>query len=73
MNEVIIKLTSDRIKIKGGEYVRDYPHGEWIYGIDEETGEEDCYPWTCSVCGEKHPWQPNFCPNCGADMRKGSE
>lgn len=47
------------------------PTGEWIFGIDEETGEQDCYAWTCSECGEKYPWQPNFCPNCGAKMRGG--
>ena len=44
------------------------PHGEWIYGTDED-GIEDLYPLTCSVCGEKYPWQPNFCPNCGARMK----
>lgn len=44
-------------------------HGEWIYGIDEETGEKDCYPWTCSICGEKYPWYPNYCPHCGARMK----
>ena len=46
-------------------------HGEWIYG------------WNCSECGcsymdyadgdsgrdYDYPL-PNFCPNCGADMRK---
>lgn len=43
--------------------------GEWIYGTDED-GIEDLYPLTCSICGEKYPWQPNFCPNCGARMVK---
>ena len=47
--------------------------GEWVYGIDDETGEKDCYPWTCSVCNKKYPWQPNFCPNCGTRMCKGGE
>ena len=23
---------------------------------------------TCSLCGGKYPWQPNYCPNCGARM-----
>ena len=43
-------------------------HGKWVFGFDEETGEQDLYAWTCSLCGEKYPWQPNFCPNCGAQM-----
>lgn len=49
----------------------DRPTGEWVYGIDEETGEKDCYKWTCSICNEKYPWQPKFCPNCGAKMGGG--
>ena len=37
-------------------------HGEWINGI---TG------YTCSACGEQEFTNRfNFCPNCGADMRK---
>lgn len=43
--------------------------GKWVFGIDEETNEQDLKAWTCSVCNEKYPWQPNFCPHCGADMR----
>ena len=53
----------------------DRPHGEWI-----PKAVHNC--WTrfeCSVCGYYH--EPvhdfgeskpdyNFCPNCGADMRK---
>lgn len=46
--------------------------GKWIFGVDEETGERDLKAWTCSLCGGKYPWQPNYCPNCGADM-KGEE
>lgn len=43
--------------------------GEWIKGTDEETGKRDIYPWTCSECKGKYPWQPNYCPNCGAKMK----
>ena len=69
MREVVVRLTSDHIKVKGGEYVRDYQHGEWIE-------QEDC--WQCSVCGDEYVLEVgvkpidakmNFCPNCGADMR----
>ena len=43
-------------------------HGRWVFGVDSETGERDLYAWTCSECNEKYPWQPNYCPNCGAKM-----
>ncbi len=58
--------------------VRENVRGEWIgAGYD---GYADGYPvfyeWECSACGctvedEEPTW--NFCPNCGADMRKGEE
>lgn len=54
------------------ELKTDRPHGEWI-GLDE-----------CSVCGKQAidfidgyvdgvEYLPNFCPNCGADMRGEEE
>lgn len=48
----------------------DRPQGEWVFGYDDETKEKDLYAWTCSLCGGKYPWQPNYCPNCGAEMRE---
>ena len=53
--------------------VAEVRHGEW-----ELHGEPPWYVIECSKCGEKwHHWQgysmPNFCPNCGADMRKDGE
>ena len=55
----------------------DRPQGEWI----SEESWDDCNVYKCSVCGE--PWElnygtpqennMNFCPNCGADMRKEGE
>lgn len=42
--------------------------GKWVYGYDSDTGELDIKAWTCSLCGEKYPWQPHYCPNCGATM-----
>lgn len=42
--------------------------GHWI-GIDDYPYES----WECDQCGciyeEMPSWTPNFCPNCGADMR----
>ena len=47
--------------------------GEWI---DRSDGGRIRYPfwerYECSKCGAKSE-NTNFCPNCGADMRKGGE
>lgn len=82
MKEVIVKLTSDRIKVKGGEYVRDYQHGKWeeketFHNADDNPIIEEWQSAMCSVCHKYHttPYMYyfnnyNFCPNCGADMRE---
>ena len=67
------KLAMNRICSLPSADVVERKHGKWVFGFDEETGEQDLYAWTCSLCGEKYPWQPNFCPNCGADMRGDSD
>lgn len=55
-----------------GEYVK-VKHGRWL-----KTGQSFVYPdkfrnYFCSICGfelDTHIRQePNYCPNCGADMR----
>ena len=43
-------------------------HGEWI-----DKGEDYMIRWTCSNCGRRDTHIYNFCPNCGADMRGGTE
>ena len=46
------------------------PHGEWV--DPQNVGANN---W-CSVCGEfilHYDGICNYCPNCGADMRKGEE
>lgn len=41
--------------------------GEWIdTGYMEEYWSEE---YRCSICGAKDHWH-NFCPNCGAKMKK---
>lgn len=41
------------------------PHGEW------EKKPEICYDYFyCSECGYAYKHAFNFCPNCGASMRK---
>ena len=51
----------------------DRPSGEWI-----KFGEPPWFVRECSECGTKwHQWggdeMPNFCSNCGADMRGEEE
>lgn len=58
---------------------RENVRGRWVPG--KETAKEMCGSvvvsihydgWYCSECGYRFEGQPlwNFCPNCGADMRK---
>ena len=57
------------------EYIpsADRPQGKWIE-------QEDC--WQCSECGDEFVLdvdvkpidaRMHYCPNCGADMRKGAD
>lgn len=57
------------------------PHGEWVPGREISqmwTGDKcigiDYEDFSCSCCGvvveESTEPEWNFCPNCGADMRK---
>lgn len=39
--------------------------GEWIKATNEFLN------WECSFCHQPHDFRDNFCPKCGADMRKG--
>lgn len=49
--------------------------GEWILECDAEGEGDNLY--RCPYCGEKVGCEeydkPNFCPNCGADMRKSNQ
>ena len=53
------------------EALRDKPRGEWLLECD---GEDECDNlYKCSMCGAECGCEeydkPNFCPNCGTDMR----
>ena len=53
------------------EALKERPHGEWIRHIDDLYPEESTEE--CSICHEEQRItgnDDNFCPNCGADMRK---
>lgn len=46
--------------------VRENVRGEWIFPYGDKKYKR------CSVCGSVFysiPYNTNFCPNCGADMR----
>ena len=79
--DMVIILTADsydeaKRKAKA-RHTQERPQGEWktVEGVDGDEYYE------CSNCGE--PWvltagtpkdnNMNFCPNCGADMRKESD
>lgn len=59
--------------------VRPAVHGQWIGTADGYADGQLVYDtWECSCCGydadgaeEKPAW--NFCPMCGADMRRKGE
>lgn len=52
---------------------KDAVQGEWVLECDSEGEGDNLY--RCSKCGYKYGCQeydkPNFCPNCGVDMRIG--
>lgn len=63
-----------KIYLYNAEDVRPVVHGEWVDGGVDGVGACDIeYRYNkCSMCGYKYsfPIKYNFCPNCGADMRK---
>jgi len=60
-----------KYKTKGGTArvykLENRPQGEWIGNNLDGTFKV----WDCSECGIHMETRWNFCPNCGADMRKG--
>ena len=57
--------------IANGVVVRE--KGEWI-GKEEKLWNLEqplVTAWECSKCGVFGHYTQDFCPNCGADMRKG--
>lgn len=45
-------------------------HGEWVYDHWSEFKCSNCGTWSNS---KPYKGKENFCPNCGADMRKKVE
>ena len=63
------EITEQVKKLPKYEEIR--PHGEWIYHKEWELDGECAFE--CSKCGMGTDVDYNFCPNCGADMRKEGE
>lgn len=61
--------TFTRDAIDNAPTVEERPQGEWIKnGGDYQCNQ--CFEWCIS--NEEHlPIRSNFCPNCGASMKKG--
>ena len=54
----------------------DRPHGEWVFRTDIPIGGgRESAGFVCTNCGKDYFQKEglHFCPNCGADMRKGEE
>lgn len=49
--------------------VRENVHGEWIVDGHHMRCNK-CNEYMCNTDREGDPIPKNFCPNCGADMRK---
>lgn len=65
--------------IQGMETVDAVPvrHGRWIR-VYSRPGVFKYLGWTCDQCGQRTgneyaPQWYNFCPHCGADMRKDGD
>ena len=49
-------------------------YGKWMEIIEvNELGEPYQSGVYCSECGHTDCYEPNYCPDCGADMRGESE
>ena len=59
---VLLTREDERALKTAIEALEERPHGEWIY--------KDMKGQFCSVCDKQSVWKFNFCPNCGASMRK---
>lgn len=56
--------------IANGKPYEERPQGEWIFNTTWQDYEcNNCHNWVRKRQGEL----PNFCGNCGADMRGGKE
>lgn len=55
------------------EFEKKRPQGEWIKWNFKTFGAMGDWEYKCSNCEKVYGGEYNFCPNCGADMRKRGE
>lgn len=53
--------------------IEERPQGEWIKWNFKTFGAMGDWEYKCSNCEKVYGGEYNFCPNCGADMRKEGE
>ena len=55
------------------DYLEERPKGKWInVPCERDLVFNKGIKYTCSVCGKFNSYGHSaYCPNCGADMRKG--
>ena len=53
--------------------VRPVIRGKWVSANEQSNGGTVYCFSCCSECGRKTATNTDFCPNCGADMRKEIE
>lgn len=71
--EVYITGTDYDFYIKGYKEGRkdfERPHGEWMPNNSSQFSNPGR---SCSLCGKTVEFSENYCPNCGADMRKNEK
>ena len=47
--------------------------GEWQVRVDGDMNGLEWYVYGCSQCNEEYIHPTNYCPNCGAKMKGGTE
>ena len=75
INLKIKKVKLQHIAFRGCESIEDMEghlyvlqkKGRWIKVYEDER--KQMFWHECSECKCEVSWKPNFCPNCGADMR----
>lgn len=58
---------------KAYQALAERPQGKWITGDKDVTGQYFYDEFICNKCSVVVDNKSNFCPRCGADMRKGEE
>lgn len=63
-----IPLNVDAVKAQPTADVRENVRGDWIHISDGY-----CDFLKCSQCGKATDSKSNYCPNCGAEMKRGNK